>query len=950
MQTKSLSTSQRRGHQWDHWQLPLLFLALLLLIASGGNIAHSQTQDSLTLGSSTVYYATNNTLAPVVPKLTLTGGADTKINSAKVFLDKNFYPAGERLSLGNNDVTEGSEGVIAWKYDQANGVLTFSGEDTVENYQAALRKVTYTYTNTGAPKPKARTIEISIGNSLFNSDNGHFYEFVKAEDITWTKAKEDAAAKTYAGRQGYLVTVTSADENKFIANKLQGQGWMGATDAGHDKQWKWATGPEADTWFFTQNGYDASGNNTCDAGPTTDQPVGHYSNWANNEPNDAGPQGGCTGNEDYAHFIQVGGTEATLGETGQWNDYPDTTAGLDARYYKVHGYVVEYGDMPGDTPTESLLTGQVTINYVNCHSCGDVHILTPDGLKYDFQSTGDFLATQSSDGKVIVQARQETSPINARVSLNTAVALSVDGDKIEFYVKSDSAYYLNGEAEVLPTGTETLPNQGTIQSIGSESRPQFIITWPDGNFAARVIMYPNSHIDYGVAAGSDSQTTYQGLMGNFDGNAQNDLQVKDGDLIKPPPSLEDLNRFGDSWRVPAEGLLFTVPRAADQAETAHTLVTFEEEARAAAEKTCQEGGISDQAALKNCIYDVAITGDPIFVESAQAFEESVVDLPPSAIVPATVGETLGGAIFAANMANETGITITDGDDLVMTTAKAADGTSHLRLSIYRNGEYIVSFSVGTASADAIAAAMAAIVPQEAQRTLTGQVVDIESGQPLAGGQVCIQNTTQCASVDDAGNYTLSALSSGEQVIEVSAAGYLTAIQSIALVSNETTTQDFALTAEHPVLAVLPDEVVLRGAIVSITEGGANLEENVVESGRRFLFFTGTWNADYPDYKISSGDQTLAVSIDLGSLEGLQVAVLIPNLSETELGKAANAALLDAELTVTTVGDANQPVKPGDLMEVVLTDPTSSNPPYTVNFYRGEGEARQLVATFTIDQQ
>ena len=83
-------------------------------------------------------------------------------------------------------------------------------------------------------------------------------------------------------------------------------------------------------------------------------------------------------------------------------------------------------------------------------------------------------------------------------------------------------------------------------------------------------------------------------------------------------------------------------------------------------------------------------------------------------------------------------------------------------------------------------------------------------------------------------------------------------------------------------------------------------------------------------------------------DGLQIGVLVPNLSETEIGKEANDALLGTRLTVTAVGDANQPVKPDDFMEVALTDTSSSNLPYTVNFYRGE--ARELVATFTINNQ
>lgn len=238
--------------------------------------------------------------------------------------------------------------------------------------------------------------------------------------------------------------------------------------------------------------------------------------------------------------------------------------------------------------------------------------------------------------------------------------------------------------------------------------------------------------------------------------------------------------------------------------------------------------------------------------------------------------------------------------------------------------------------------------------LQGQVVDLDSGEPLAEVQVCVQGSEQCTSTDAAGTYTLSNVSAPEQTLDVRLPGYITAVELVAIAANETLTQDFALTAEvveepeQPIFAELPDEVVLRGAVVAVSDRTGNVEELTVQLDNRFLFFDGTWNSNYPDYNISYGETTLAVSIDPGSFYGFQVAVLIPKLSETELGKAANAALQDASLKVTAVGENNQPLKADDFMEVALTDPNSSSAPYTVNFYRGE--ARELVATFTINTQ
>lgn len=520
-----------------------------------------------------------------------------------------------------------------------------------------------------------------------------------------------------------------------------------------------------------------------------------------------------------------------------------------------------------------------------CDSCGDVHILTPDGLKYDFQAKGEFLATQSSDGGVIVQARQSPWVVdgevrNERVSVNTAVAFQVglDGDKIEFYVKPELGFYVNDVAEALPSSRLALTNGGSIDPIGSESRPEFIITWPNGSFKARVIMYPNSHIDYGVRGSG----TLEGLLGDLDGDAQNDLQVNDGDMstenevITPLPSADELTRFGDSWRVSAEESLFSIAAevSTDQTDGAEplTMQDIDAEEREEAANTCGEAGVSNELALRDCTYDVAATGDEIFVESAKTIEETVENLGPENVVPAQPGETLGGNIFDANQADEAGISILDDDELIVTTGMSADGSGYIRFHIYRDGEYVTSYSVGTDAnvADALAEAMA--------------VTD----------------------------------TSPEEASE-----------------------------ENAVFDALPDEVALRGGVVSTNDRVSDLEEGTIEAGNTFRFLESFWNRDYPDYNVFEGDTTMMVLIE-DSPVTKQVAILVPNLSETELGQAANNAMRDKTLIVTAAGEGNQPIRPDDLAEVVLTDPTSSEPPYTVNFYRGEDEARELVATFTIN--
>ncbi|NVK03174.1 MAG: cadherin-like domain-containing protein [Flavobacteriia bacterium] len=198
---------------------------------------------------------------------------------------------------------------------------------------------TFTYTPAGSANQTVSATYVVKRNdgTTANSANGHFYEFVTSPGISWSAAKVAAENMTYNGMQGYLATVTSAQENSFVAQKLQGEGWIGASDAESEGIWKWVTGPEAGThfWSSTYNysfwyGWYISGGYAVN---------GEYTNWAGGEPNDAG------GAEDWAHYWT----------NGLWNDYPHQTN-------NISGYIVEYGGMPGDCNTSSTSTGTITFN------------------------------------------------------------------------------------------------------------------------------------------------------------------------------------------------------------------------------------------------------------------------------------------------------------------------------------------------------------------------------------------------------------------------------------------------------------------------------------------------------------------------------------------------------------------------------------------------------------
>jgi hypothetical protein len=184
--------------------------------------------------------------------------------------------------------------------------LAFTGTQTnINNALASLR------INTSGT---AGNIQISVSATVnptgffYNPTNGHFYRPIST-GANFANAITASRNTTFKGQRGYLVTITSADEDVFIFNNVpQSNIWFAADDRATEGRWVISDGPEMGTVLKTQNGQ-FNGNIQ-----------GVYNNWASGEPNDWG------GNEDAAVTKWGGGN--------QWNDLAVTN---------LNPYVIEFG-------------------------------------------------------------------------------------------------------------------------------------------------------------------------------------------------------------------------------------------------------------------------------------------------------------------------------------------------------------------------------------------------------------------------------------------------------------------------------------------------------------------------------------------------------------------------------------------------------------------------------
>jgi hypothetical protein len=231
-------------------------------------------------------------------------------------------PSGTTFSITTTTGLTRATGYTSWTNITR---ISFTGTQANINNALASLKV-----NTGAT---LGNVQISVSTTVnptgyyYNAINGHFYLPVSSGQY-YTTAKSLAAQQTFKGQTGYLVTITSSNEESFVlSNVPQSNIWIALSDAAQEGYWRIDAGPENGTLIKTQNGQTA--------GNIVDQ----YNNWCGGEPNNAG-------GEHYAVTKWGGGS--------CWNDLPNSFS---------CAYIVEFGTWAN--PADATFTGFYTANTTN---------------------------------------------------------------------------------------------------------------------------------------------------------------------------------------------------------------------------------------------------------------------------------------------------------------------------------------------------------------------------------------------------------------------------------------------------------------------------------------------------------------------------------------------------------------------------------------------------------
>ena len=449
--------------------------------------------------------------------------------------------------------------------------------------------------------------------------------------------------------------------------------------------------------------------------------------------------GGGGQNISYSSNLDAAGGVYTSNSSGRTDLISGSSDGGSANGIRSSGQtgtgnydIGVHDDPPSDTP--------------DAFTAGEPHLLTYDLSFYDFQDAGEYTLVRStdSDNPFVIQSRQEAwveeDGTADQFSVNTAIATQLGDTRVGFYLRGSLEFdlttngldqfeltsqlpvlWIEDEAYFMTPSSILLVEDGAILRHGDTD--QYTVYNGSGDWFTITIHEDHINVGTGLSDSRDAGSV-EGLLGNYDGDANNDFALDDGTPLGSSISETTLyNVFGDDWRIEQSESLFLYGDGQDtnsfnNPNFIHAQTTVEDfdpvDVAAAEAAVIAEGFDPNSDVFDAAVLDYLVMGDIEYDDIWAALEATTIVEADVSGDDIFYGTELDDILSGTN--DDDYIMALDGDDVVYALAgddtiiggqgndnlygytgidlfvhRHGDGNDHLYSGEYNSSDYVFMF-------------------------------------------------------------------------------------------------------------------------------------------------------------------------------------------------------------------------------------------------------------------
>ncbi|XP_038055045.1 sushi domain-containing protein 2-like [Patiria miniata] len=255
---------------------------------------------------------------------------------------------------------------------------------------------------------------------------------------------------------------------------------------------------------------------------------------------------------------------------------------------------------------------------------GDPHLTSLDGYKFTFNGAGEFLMASSEEHNLTFQARMERYR-NTNASVYTAFVLQVnDSSKVQVQLSNmnETLILVDGEPWRLDPRPVKVHYLRGVQIRFNSDLTKIKIAF---NAGIAVTVYIDAEVMSFIAQlDTNFQGQVKGLLGNLNGNPDDDLQFPNGTILESASSLKELHKFGLEWLVAQEDSKFTYISPFDYS-TYHFPEFFPTFKVPNLNEVSQETKDLCGDSIE-CVFDAVITGSLSFANETLVVESTITEV------------------------------------------------------------------------------------------------------------------------------------------------------------------------------------------------------------------------------------------------------------------------------------------------------------------------------------